>query len=256
MQPQGCAIVKTMNVLALYDIHGNLDALEAVLADPRAADADVILVGGDIVPGAFASECLSLLRGQKLPVHWVRGNGEREAAEAAASELDAEQVSPDDPARLTAAITAAALGTELSSWLGALPATVELDGVLYCHASPRRDDEMLTRISPAERWAEALAGVEHRLVAGGHTHQQDDRVVGAVRFVNAGSVGLPYEGDAAARWAWISGGVAELRRTAYDGATAGRRMLDAGWPDPRSIEASLIEPVDPMLVTKLFEGVE
>src|SRR6185312_5822585 len=148
-----------MNVLALYDIHGNLDALEAVLADPRAAGADAIVVGGDIVPGAFSKECLSLLRGHELPVHWVRGNGEREAAEASASGVDAEHVSPDDPARFTAALTASALGAELCSWLGTLPTTVELDGVLYCHASPRSDEEMLTRISPAERWASAVTPI-------------------------------------------------------------------------------------------------
>ena len=73
-----------MNVLALYDIHGNLDALEAVLADPHASVADAIVVGGDVVPGAFSRECLELLRRHHRPVHWVRGNGEREVAEAAA----------------------------------------------------------------------------------------------------------------------------------------------------------------------------
>jgi putative phosphoesterase len=245
-----------MNVLALYDIHGNIDALEAVLADRRAAGADAIIIGGDAVPGAFASECLSRVRALELPVHWVRGNGEREVAAAAAAGLDPETVSPDDLANLTAALTARALGTELSSWLGTLPTTVELDGVLYCHATPRRDDEMLTRISPAERWAEALEGTEHPLVVAGHTHQQDDRRIGAVRFINAGSVGLPYEGDSAARWAWISQGSPELRRTDYDGAAAGRRMLAAGWPDRRSIDGGLTDPVDPMFVTKLFEGVE
>lgn len=243
-----------MDVLALYDIHGNLEALQAVLADPCAAGAGAILVGGDIVPGPFSKECLKLLRHHDLPVHWVRGNGEREVAEAAASGLDAEQIPSDELARLTAAITAATLDHETAAWLGTLPTTVELDGVLYCHASPRRDDEMLTRISPAERWAEVLGGVEQALVIAGHTHQQDDRVVGSVRFVNAGSVGLPYEGDAAARWARVSDGAPELRRTAYDGAAAGRRMLEAGWPDRDSIEGGLIEPVDPMFVTKLFEG--
>ena len=245
-----------MNVLALYDIHGNLDALEAVLADPRQTDADAIVVGGDVVPGAFSSECLERLRGQDLPIHWVRGNGEREVAEAAASGVDADTVPPEALADLTAAVSAATLGAEVSAWLGTLPTTVELDGVLYCHATPRRDDEILTRISPAERWVEALAGVDRRLVVAGHTHQQDDRMVGAVRFVNAGSVGLPYEGDPAARWAWISDGSPDLRSTPYDGAAAGRRMLAAGWPDQRSIAGGLIEPVEPMFVTKLFEGVE
>jgi predicted phosphodiesterase len=233
---------RTMNVLALYDIHGNVDALEAVLADPRARGADAIVVGGDTVPGAFASECLSLLRKHELPVHWVRGNGEREVAEA------------DGDADVTAALTAKSLGAELSAWLGALPTSIELDGVLYCHATPRRDDEMVTRISTAERWAQALGGVHARLVVGGHTHQQDDRIIGEVRFVNAGSVGLPYEGDPAARWAWIADGTPELRRTEYDGAAAGRRMLAAGWPDQRSIDGGLIDPVDPMFITKLFEG--
>jgi predicted phosphodiesterase len=244
-----------MNVLALYDIHGNLDALEAVLADPRVSAAEAIVIGGDIVPGAFSRECLALLRRHNRPVHWVRGNGEREVAEAAAKGLDPEHVSREDRAMFTAALTAATLDAELASWLGTLRTTVELDGVLYCHASPRRDDEMLTRISPAERWAEALGGIEHALVVAGHTHQQDDRVVGTVRFVNAGSVGLPYEGDAAARWAWISDGAPELRHTGYDGAAAGRRMLDAGWPDHDSIEGGLIDPVDPMFVTELFEGI-
>lgn len=245
-----------MNVLALYDIHGNLDALEAVLADPRVAGADAIVVGGDVVPGAFSSECLSVLRGQQVPVHWVRGNGEREVADAAARRLDASAVSPDALAELTAAVTAAHLEADVSAWLGTLPTTLELDGVLYCHATPRRDDEMVTRISPAERWGEALGGVEHALLVAGHTHQQDDRLVGGVRFINAGSVGLPYEGDPAARWAWITDGTPDLRLTAYDGAAAGRNMLAAGWPDQRSIEAGLIDPVDPMFVTRLFEGLD
>lgn len=245
-----------MNVLALYDIHGNIDALGAVLADPSASRPDAIVVGGDVVPGPFARECLSLLRTQEPPLRWVRGNGEREVAASAASGVDPASVPADALAELTAAVTAAALTAEESEWLGTLPTTVELDGVLYCHASPRRDDEMLTRISTAERWADALGDIACSLVVGGHTHQQDDRRVGAVRFINAGSVGLPYEGDPAARWAWIADGTPELRRTAYDGAAAGRRMLAAGWPDQRSIEGGLIDPVDPMFVTKLFEGVD
>jgi putative phosphoesterase len=176
-----------MNILALYDIHANLEALDAVLADPRAANPDVVVVGGDAVPGPFASETLVRLDSLTVPVQWVRGNGEREVAEA----IGAATPEPDDWAARCAAITAAELSEERARVLGELPLTVKLDEVLFCHASPRRDDEMLTRLSTAQRWAQALADVAAALVVGGHTHQQDDRVVGRVRFVNAGSVGLP-----------------------------------------------------------------
>jgi putative phosphoesterase len=238
-----------MNVLALYDVHGNLDALEAVLADPRATGPDAVVVGGDAVPGPFAPATLDRLEALDAPVHWVRGNGEREVAEAVGAPPPAE----DDVVARYAAISAAELGDDRSRRLGELPLTVELDGVLYCHASPRRDDELLTRLSSAERWADALAGTPAQLVVGGHTHQQDDRVVDGVRFVNAGSVGLPYEGDGAARWLWVADGEPELRSTAYDAAAAGERMLAAGWPDEQSIRAALIEPVEPLVVTRIFE---
>jgi predicted phosphodiesterase len=237
-----------MNVLALYDIHGNIDALEAVLADARAADPDVVLVGGDAVPGMFARATLDRLA--DLPARWIRGNGEREVAEA----VDGPQPAPDDLAAVTAAVTAAELGEERARPLGELPLTLEIDGVVYCHASPRRDDEMLTRLSSAERWADALAGVEAPVVVGGHTHQQDDRAVGGVRFLNAGSVGMPYEGgDGAARWLWVADGVPELRQTSYDASAAGERILAAGWPDQDSIRASLIEPLAPIEITEFFE---
>jgi predicted phosphodiesterase len=238
-----------LNVLALYDIHGNLDALEAVLADPRAAGPDAIVVGGDAVPGPFARATLDRLDELDVPAHWVRGNGEREVATAVGGPPPAD----DDLIALYAAITAEELGDERARALGDLPLTIELDGVLYCHASPRRDDELLTRLSPAERWADALAGTRARLVVGGHTHQQDDRGVDGVRFTNAGSVGLPYEGDGAARWLWVADGAPELRSTPYDAATAGERMLAAGWPDEQSIRAALIEPVEPIVVTRIFE---
>lgn len=239
-----------MNVLALYDIHGNVDALEAVLGDWRAADPDVVVVGGDAVPGPFANATLATLDGVGGAALWIRGNGEREVAEAAHGRWAAS----DDLILRTAAITAAEVGDARAQALGSLPLTVELDGVLYCHASPRRDDEMLTRLSPPERWEAALSGVDAPLVVAGHTHQQDDRLVGGVRFVNAGSVGLPYEGDAAAYWLWVAEGVPHLRRTAYDAAAAGARILAAAWPDEQSVRAALIDPVKPSVVTEIFEG--
>jgi predicted phosphodiesterase len=239
-----------VKILALYDIHGNVDALEAVLADPRSREPDVVVVGGDAVPGPFARATLDRLDALDVPVRWIRGNGEREVAAAVGGPGPAE----DDLAAVTSAITAAELGDDAARALGDVPLTLELDGVLFCHASPRRDDEMLTRLSPPERWEEVLAGVDAPLVVAGHTHQQDDRVVGGTRFINAGSVGLPYEGDGDARWLWIVDGVPELRQTSYDAAAGGRRILEAGWPDEGSVAAALIEPVDAIVVTRIFEG--
>jgi putative phosphoesterase len=238
-----------MKLLALYDIHANVDALDAVLADPRAADPDAVVVGGDAVPGAFARDTLARLEALSVPVQWIRGNGEREVAEA----VDAPEPAPDDLVGVTAALTAAEIGEARARTLGDLPLSLEVDGVLFCHASPRRDDEMLTKLSAPSRWLEALAGLAPGLVVAGHTHQQDDRSVGDVRFVNAGSVGLPYEGDGAARWLWIADGEPALRHTAYDAARAGTRILEAGWPDERSVGAAFLDPVDPLVVTQIFE---
>ena len=238
-----------MRVLALYDVHGNSDALEAVLADPRAAGADAIVVGGDVVPGAFAGAALDRLEALSTDVHWVRGNGERETAAVVTGPPPKE----GDNAAEMAAFTAQQLGPERARTLGELALSVMVDGVLFCHATPRSDAELVTRLSPRERWSEVLADVDAAVVVAGHTHQQDDRMVSGVRFVNAGSVGLPYEGDGAARWLWIEDGVPDLRRTAYDAAAAGRRMRDTCAALADSVNASLIEPIEPMVVTRMFE---
>jgi putative phosphoesterase len=238
-----------VKILALYDIHGNSDALAAVLSDPRAAQPDAVVIGGDAVPGPRALATLDRLQAITEPVHWLRGNGEREVAEITGTDPGA-----DEMAARTAAITADEIGGQRAQALMALPLTLELDGILFCHASPRRDDEMLTRISTRDRWNAALGSVDANLVVGGHTHPPDDRVVAGRRFVNAGSVGLPYEGDGAARWLWIDDGTPELRHTAYDAADAGTRFLASGWPDERSVRAALIEPVEAIVVTRIFEG--
>ena len=219
-----------------------------MLADPRAAAPDAVVIGGDVVPGPFARATLDRLQALD-DAHWVRGNGEREVAEA----VDGPEPDARRPGRRDGQAHRGELGPGASKALGELPLTLELDGVLYCHATPRADDEMVTRISTPERWAEVLSTTDAPLVVAGHTHQQDDRTVGGTRFVNAGSVGLPYEGDGAARWLWVADGVPELRRTEYDHVAAGERMRER-WPDVRSIGAALTEPVEPLEVTKIFES--
>ena len=219
-----------MKVAALYDVHGMPHPLEAVLREVEAERVDAVVFGGDVVAGPLPRETLDLARSVDGAL-FVRGNAER---------------APDEWLR-------ARLAPEDVESIGVWPETVELDGVLYCHATPRADNEMVTRISTPERYATVLAGVANAVVVAGHTHQQHDVTVGDVRFLNAGSVGMPYEGDGAARWLWVADGVPELRRTEYDSLAAGRRML-AAWPDARSLNASLVEPVEPIVVTDIFEG--
>jgi diadenosine tetraphosphatase ApaH/serine/threonine PP2A family protein phosphatase len=98
--------------------------------------------------------------------------------------------------------------------------------VLFCHATPRSDDELLTRISPYERWRSALSMVRERVIVCGHTHVQFDRLVGDLRVVNAGSVGMPYEHEPGAYWAML-GPEVELRRTPYDPPD----IAASGWPE-------------------------
>jgi hypothetical protein len=176
-------------------------------------------------------------------VRWIRGNGERELAEAVATAPPA-----DETVDRTAWIRAAEIGDERALALGALPLTIELDGVLSCHASPRHDDEMLTRLSVAERYADALAGVTAPLVVAGHTHQQDDRMVGDVRFVNAGSGGL-------ARRAIVRRGADRpVRGDRHHAALRGSRdLIRRAWPRARAAAGPSVprEPGDLLLLGRV-----
>jgi putative phosphoesterase len=233
-----------MRLAVLADIHGNLPALEAVLAQLDAEPPDAIVVAGDLIPGPFPIECLATLRARPEPVHWVKGNGERDVV----STYDGHQ---DDDERRIRRHNAAALTRgdrdDLDSW--------PIDGVCVCHGSPRSEDEFLTRGTPDDVLVEALEGTAERLVVGGHTHQQMvRRPPGAPVFANAGAIGMPYEGDPAAFWMVVRDGVPELRRTAYDVAAAIQRMRSTDFPSlDDDLDGSLLAPVDPDWVTAYFE---
>jgi putative phosphoesterase len=190
-----------VRVAALYDIHGNLPALDAVLAD---ADADVIVVGGDTVAGPWPSETLERLRALDGDVRFIRGNADREVYEVEKQGLAPPEVMEFVRGRLSA---------EQQEFLRSLPLKVSVGRVLFCHATPRNDEEIFTKISPDERWNEALAGVDADVVVCGHTHVQFDRRIGDIRLVNAGSVGMPYEHEPGAYWALLDGADVELRHT-------------------------------------------
>jgi putative phosphoesterase len=208
-----------LNVAALFDIHGNLPALDAVLAD--VAGADVILVGGDFVAGPWPAETLERLRGLDGDVRFIRGNADREVVEEDTVGLAPPEIMEFVRVRLS---------QDQLSFLSDLPLVerIDVDGlgrVLFCHATPRNDEEIFTRISPEEEWAEALADADADVVVCGHTHIQFDKRIGDIRLVNAGSIGMPYEDEPGAYWAML-GPDLEFRRTEY----APGDIADSGWP--------------------------
>lgn len=232
-----------MRVAALYDIHGNLPALEAVVADVRHVGVDLVVVGGDVLPGPMPSECLDVLMGLDVPLRCICGNGDRVVLSAARGEV------PDEvPAAFHEVIrwNAAQLTPSQRSTVAEWPTTIRLlhpglGEVLFCHATPRSDTENVTARTHESTLARALEGVDAAVVVCGHTHMQFDRTVGAVRVVNAGSVGMPF-GTAGAYWLLLHEAV-ELRRTSYDLALAAERIAETAYPQARQFaERQVLHP--------------
>jgi putative phosphoesterase len=232
-----------MRIAALYDIHGNLPALNAVLADVQRARVDRIVVGGDVLPGPMPRETLARLQSLEVPVDFLRGNGDRETLDE----------SPDRPSRIPES------GRRQLRWcqeqldegqraaIAAWPAHVrlEVDGigaVLFCHATPRSDEEVVTHLIPEALLRPIVDGVADVVVCG-HIHVQFDIMVGRTRFVNAGSVGMPFE-KPGAYWLLLDGGL-ELRRTSYDLDAAAADVRRTAFPDAEQFASVyILQPPD------------
>jgi predicted phosphodiesterase len=201
-----------MRVAALYDVHANVHALEAVLAE---VDADLVVFGGDIVAGAFPLETLELVC--SLPnARFVRGN---------ADELDRTATVPEWSAERGWLIDR--LDARSRRWLAELPFSFACDDTLYVHANPLDVTGMVIETTPDEDIASLVESIDERRVVTGHVHMQFTRSVAGVEWIGAGSVGSPYENQPGAYWATIDDGVVEFRRTEYDRA-AYERAVRAG----------------------------
>ncbi len=218
------------SVAVLADIHGNLSALRAVLAEPAVVDAEAVVLLGDIALGPMPAETLDVLAGLGERAVWVHGNCEREMVTA----FDCGDV--PGPNGQQAAASAALISRPHRDLLDGLPltVTVDIDGLgqtLFCHASPRRDDEMLLVDSPPGRWEAALSGLSSgvQVVVCGHTHMQFDRLAAGRRVINPGSVGMAY-GPPGAHWA-VLGPDVMLRRTEYDTTAAAEAIAASQYPD-------------------------
>jgi diadenosine tetraphosphatase ApaH/serine/threonine PP2A family protein phosphatase len=198
-----------MRVAALYDVHAMPWALEAVLAE---VDSDVIVFGGDYLYGPCPRETVATIR--SLDARVLRGNCEDLAEDWERGELAAGDL----------------------EWLQSLPLAVTVDGVLYCHAAPADNTPITTAETPEEAVRETFAGHTGTIVIG-HTHHQFDRRIGDLRIVNAGSVGMAYEGDVAAYWTMVDNGEPTPMRTPFDVDRAVRETRASGWPQAQEFVA-------------------
>jgi putative phosphoesterase len=249
---------KESRVAAIYDIHGNLPALEAVLSDLERIEPDLLIVGGDVVSGPMPVEVLDRLVGLGEVVRFVRGNADREvilAYEMSPLEIEARI---EDPVVRISGWVAARLHRRQREILASFSERVVVDvegigEVLFCHATPRSDEEIITMLTPDNRLREILSDIEQTLIVCGHVHAQYDRRLDGKRIVNAGSVGMPYQGEpVGAFWVLVGPGV-EFRRSEYDLEHAVSEFRALGFPGTEDLAESLLEAPDPEWVADFFE---
>jgi predicted phosphodiesterase len=245
-----------VRVAGLYDIHGNLPAFEAVLADVRGAAVDLIVVGGDVVPGPMIRETLACLFDLEIPTRFIRGNGEA----AVLAEMAGHDSGVPERFRQTVRWSARQLHRAYDQAMAGWPRTVRLKigglgEVLFCHATPRDENEIFTRLTPEALLSPIFDGLQVPLVVCGHTHMQFDRSIGATRVVNAGSVGMPF-GEPGAYWVLLHDEV-QLRRTSYDLSIAAERIRETDYPQAEEFAAgNVLQPPSEKEMLEAFAATE
>jgi putative phosphoesterase len=240
-----------MRLAAIYDIHGNLPALEAVLADLRTHGVDEVLVGGDVVPGPMPRACLEALKALDTPVHFIHGNGEQDLLAVERGETPDRVPRPLlDVLRWVTQELPDHHMAEIAAWPASWQRELEgLGLVRFWHATPRADTEIFTSITPVERLLPVLDGTGASVLVCGHTHMQFDRQVGTTRVVNAGSVGMPF-GRPGAYWALLHERGVDLHRTPYDLEAAEARIEASDYP----FDFDLLEPPRASEMLERFEA--
>jgi putative phosphoesterase len=242
-----------MPVACLYDIHGNLPALEAVIDEVQRSEADHIVIGGDLVPGPFPKECFDLLASLNMPIEFIIGNGDRETL--AAKRLGVSAAVPEyfhEAMAWNAAQISETNAKAIEKW--PLTRRLHVGGigdVLFCHATPRNDSEIFMRTTSDETLLSIFDPLHVHAVVCGHTHMQHDRTVGTTRIINAGSIGASFQGPGA-YWALV-GPTVQLRRTYYDVEQAAARVRATRYPQAEQFAAtSVLAPPTEEATLKLF----
>jgi putative phosphoesterase len=246
-----------MRVAALYDIHGNLPAIEAVVQQVRKAKVDRVVVGGDVLPGPMPGETLACLLELDVPVQFIQGNCEVAVlAEKAGAEAPLWYRTIPESAKEVVRWQANQLSPEHERLLASWPKTLRVNigdpgDVLFCHATPRDENEAFTRLTPEEFLLPVFEGLDVPLVVCGHTHMQFDRTIGRTRVVNAGSVGMPF-GAPGADWLLLGPDV-QLRHTDYDLTRAAERIRATDYPQAQDFAArNVLQPPSEAAMLEAF----
>jgi predicted phosphodiesterase len=244
-------------IAALYDIHGNPSALEAVLAEIRQLCVDQVIIGGDVLPGPMPRETLVLLQELRVPVQFIYGNGEVAVLDQLAGK---ELKTVPELYRPVIRWTADQLDSKHQDMLTTWPFTlgIEVSGlgdVLFCHATPRNENEVFTRLTPEDRLLPVLENAGARVVVCGHTHMQFDRTIGGTRVINAGSVGMPF-GPPGADWLLL-GPEIQFRHTDYDLEQAAARVRSTTYPGAQNFaDTNILHPPSEAQMLDLFARAE
>jgi putative phosphoesterase len=240
-----------MRIAVLCDIHGNLPALQAVLAEVDEAGVDLVVFGGDVAAGPMPVETIEVLAAYNGPARFVRGNADRQMVES----FDGTPRADGAPDSWPASKLSRTHRDFLSSFEPSVEVAVDgLGVVVCCHAGLDSDEvPIITPATPDDVIVEAVAAAHGNLVVAGHTHMQFDRGVAGGRMVNAGSVGKPYADEPGAYWALL-GPAVELRRTEYDFAAAAEAVRRTAIPQSEEWAADVIRPPTAEEAITVFEN--
>lgn len=246
-----------MKTAALYDIHGNLPALKAVLCDVEQAGVEQIIIGGDLLVGPMSRECLEAMHQCALPTKYILGNCEVAVLDVlAGNDLGPMPESAIEDITWTAEQISIEYQKHIASW----PKTIDLDlpglgRVLFCHATPRDENEIFTKETKEEVLVPIFDGLQAGTIICGHTHMQFDRKIGSKRVVNAGSVGMPF-GRQGAGWLLLDQQI-QLQWTAYDLDEASRQIKNTNYPHANDFaEKNVLNPPSEEVMLKALKNAE
>ncbi|WP_128894991.1 metallophosphoesterase family protein [Longirhabdus pacifica] len=221
-----------MKIAALYDIHGNLPALNAVLEELNNVQPDLIVIGGDIVSGPMPIETLERLLQLGDKVRFIRGNGDREVVLAYGGDPLHQMYEKGREKQLW---VAKQMKQSHCDFLSQLPEVItihleDLGDILFCHATPQSDEHIFTPHTSMQKLTSIFDGVDQRYVVCGHTHIQFKQQVGIHTVLNSGSVGMPFADQPGAYWLLLSSEGYEFKRTLYNKEKAAQQITDSASP--------------------------